>query len=113
MSKAAALVMLVLVGCGRIGFDVVGVSGDAIGTLGDGPPAVSCVGLASTCGPTGTGSCCESPVVPGGTYARSYDVSGDGRYPDMSFAATVSTLGVVLILPAFRRATSSTVARAG
>ncbi|MCX5743980.1 MAG: SUMF1/EgtB/PvdO family nonheme iron enzyme [Proteobacteria bacterium] len=29
-------------------------------------------------------------MVPGGTYARSYDVSGDGRYPDGSYGATVS-----------------------
>ena len=96
VSKAAALVMLALVGCGRIGFDLVvgdatrGGTGDGLG--GDGPPATatSCVGLANTCGPTGTGSCCDSPVVPGGSFARSYDVSSDGMYPDSRFAATVS-----------------------
>ncbi|MCX5746586.1 MAG: hypothetical protein NT062_29265, partial [Proteobacteria bacterium] len=90
MSTVVAL-MVVLVGCGRIGFDVVGGSGDAVdGMGGDGPP-VSCGTLASTCGPTGTSPCCESPVVTGGTYARSYDVSSDGMYPDPSYGATVST----------------------
>jgi len=83
--------MLVLVGCGRIGFDArldgAGTS-DAGGS--DGPTATTCSGLANTCGPTGTGSCCDSPVVLGGTYARSYDVSGDGMYADSSFTATVS-----------------------
>ena len=86
----AALVLLV--GCGRIGFDArldaIG-TGDAVGD-GAGPAATSCVGLANTCGPTGTDSCCDSPVVIGGTYARSYDVAGDGMYPDASFGATVS-----------------------
>ena len=93
------LVWLLAPGCGRIGFDVVSATGDAVdgdgtgsdGPFGDGPPAVSCGTLASTCGPTGTSPCCESPVVTGGTYARSYDVSGDGMYPDNSYGATVST----------------------
>ncbi len=56
----------------------------------DAPLATSCVGLANTCGPNGTESCCDSTVVPGGTYARSYDLSGDGMFPDSSFGATVS-----------------------
>ena len=50
----------------------------------------SCVGLAATCGPTGTSSCCGSPVVSGGTFYRSYDVGTDGMFPDMSYPATVS-----------------------
>jgi formylglycine-generating enzyme required for sulfatase activity len=81
--------------CGRIGFNPlgggVGDAGGIDGMSGDGPPALSCSGLASTCGPAGTSPCCGSPMVPGGTYARSYDVSGDGMYPDSSFTATVST----------------------
>ncbi|HVU02544.1 MAG TPA: SUMF1/EgtB/PvdO family nonheme iron enzyme [Polyangiaceae bacterium] len=31
----------------------------------------SCVGLASTCGPSGNESCCAGSIVPGGTYYRS------------------------------------------
>jgi formylglycine-generating enzyme required for sulfatase activity len=38
----------------------------------------------------GNASCCESPIVPGGTFDRSYDVASDGRYPDMTHPATVS-----------------------
>src|SRR5665647_1258769 len=56
----------------------------------DAPSATSCVGLAATCGPSGTGSCCESPTIAGGTFARSYDVSGDGMFPDSSFGATLT-----------------------
>ena len=33
----------------------------------------SCVGLAKTCGPSGDGDCCESLLVPGGTFNRSND----------------------------------------
>ncbi len=32
---------------------------------------VSCAGLADTCGPSGTSSCCTASLVPGGTYDRS------------------------------------------
>ncbi|MFH0900445.1 MAG: SUMF1/EgtB/PvdO family nonheme iron enzyme [Pseudomonadota bacterium] len=41
----------------------------------------SCAGLASTCGPTKTGDCCETLFVPSGTYNRS-------NHPD--YPATVS-----------------------
>jgi formylglycine-generating enzyme required for sulfatase activity len=58
--------------CGRIGFDAI---------------APSCTGLAATCGPGGNESCCDSPVVTGGTFYRSYDSVG---YDDMSFPATIS-----------------------
>lgn len=51
----------------------------------------SCKGLAPTCGPMGTSSCCDSPTVPGGTFYRSYDVASDGMYGDRSYPATVST----------------------
>jgi formylglycine-generating enzyme len=83
--------LLALSGCGRVGFDAVGISGDAIdGTGSDGsdPPALSCVGLTNTCGATATSPCCESPLVTGGTFYRSYDGVG---YDDMSSPATVST----------------------
>jgi formylglycine-generating enzyme required for sulfatase activity len=51
---------------------------------------LSCTGLAAICGPSGTSPCCGSPLVSGGTFYRSYDVSGDGMYPTMNAAATVS-----------------------
>ncbi len=55
------------------------------------PPFPSCVsglpGAASDCGPTGDDDCCASPLVPGGTFLRSYD----GVYFfDASSPATVS-----------------------
>lgn len=53
------------------------------------PP--SCVGLPTTCGPTGTSQCCTSPLIPGGTFYRSYDSAPDGLYSDMSYPATVSS----------------------
>jgi sulfatase modifying factor 1 len=53
-------------------------------------PSSSCDGLAPTCGPAGTADCCESPLVTGGTFYRSYDVSGDGMYSSTSYPATVS-----------------------
>jgi sulfatase modifying factor 1 len=65
--------LVVLAACGRIDFDAM-------------PP--SCAGLVTSCGAT---SCCDSPIVPGGTFSRSYDVSGDGSYADPSWVATVST----------------------
>lgn len=67
---------------------------DAAGA--DGPPRPppqysSCMDLASTCGPSGTSSCCEpAEVVPGGTFLRGYDAAIDA-YNDMSYPATVST----------------------
>lgn len=49
------------------------------------------MGLASTCGPSGTGSCCEpAETVQGGTFLRGYDAAG-GAYDDMNYPATVST----------------------
>jgi formylglycine-generating enzyme len=53
-------------------------------------PFSSCGGLPATCGPAGTSDCCESPLVIGGTFYRSYDVSGDGMYSSTSYPATVS-----------------------
>ncbi len=88
------MLVVVTAGCGRVGFDPQAVTGDGLGSdgrFGDGPPAVSCGTLAPTCGPTGTSPCCESPVVTGGTYFRSYDIGTDNAYADMSYPATLST----------------------
>jgi sulfatase modifying factor 1 len=86
------VVAVVTVACGRVGFDALGGGSGAIDgtTAGDSPMVTSCAGLAYTCGPTGTGSCCDSPIVNGGTFARSYDVAADGAYGDSSYGATVS-----------------------
>src|SRR5258706_4854411 len=75
--------MCALVACGH--------TASGIDAASDGPPASSCAGLAPTCGPTGSSPCCESPMVPGGTFYRSYDIGTDGMYTDMSYPATVST----------------------
>src|SRR5258706_7760430 len=78
MIRSRALVVLVVAGaCGRIGFDMI-------------PDGESCVGLASTCGPTATASCCESVLVPGGTFYRGYDVAPDMKHAAMDHPATVS-----------------------
>jgi formylglycine-generating enzyme required for sulfatase activity len=51
----------------------------------------SCTGLAATCGPNADEDCCSTAQpIPGGTFYRSYDVAGDGLYPDMGYPATVS-----------------------
>ncbi|MFH0901714.1 MAG: SUMF1/EgtB/PvdO family nonheme iron enzyme [Pseudomonadota bacterium] len=42
-----------------------------------GLPPPSCMGLALTCGPTGTEDCCESLLVEGGAFCR----SSDSAYP--------------------------------
>ena len=98
MGKALALVWcLVATGCGRIGFEIAG-TGDAE-TGGDGPgngPGIdaaagpSCSGVPATCGPSGTLPCCGSPLVPGGTFYRGYDVGADAAFSDMTNSATVS-----------------------
>jgi len=92
--RATLIVGCIVAGaCGRIGFDPLGGSGNPDGdggAPGDGRPMLSCVGLGSTCGASGTSPCCESPVVPGGTFFRSYDVGTDARYTNMTNPATVS-----------------------
>jgi formylglycine-generating enzyme required for sulfatase activity len=52
------------------------------------PQNVSCIGLASTC--RGTESCCTSPMVPRGTYYRSFDLAADSESGTSGFPATVS-----------------------
>jgi formylglycine-generating enzyme required for sulfatase activity len=64
---------------------------DDAGLVGDGNYGVSmqsCAGL-TACGPS-SASCCTSPLVPGGTFYRSYDVASDMAYRDMSHPATLS-----------------------
>ncbi|HSD89404.1 MAG TPA: formylglycine-generating enzyme family protein [Kofleriaceae bacterium] len=78
-------------GCGRFAFDPEPDAGapdgsaDAVDAL-----AVVCHGLAPTCGASGTDDCCASPPVTGGSYARSYDVSGDGNFANQAYVATLS-----------------------
>jgi formylglycine-generating enzyme len=54
------------------------------------PMPPSCIELPATCGPTSSSPCCDSPLVPGGTFDRSYDVGSDGLFSDATFPATVS-----------------------
>jgi formylglycine-generating enzyme required for sulfatase activity len=51
-----------------------------------GGTAPSCSGLAATCGPSGTDDCCNSLLVPGGTFDRSYD---GVDFTDPNYPATV------------------------
>jgi formylglycine-generating enzyme required for sulfatase activity len=78
--RAGMLVMAVVCGCGRIGFD--------------GPSATSCVTLAPSCGPAANLNCCDSPIVPGGTFYRGLDLATDGMFTDMADPATVSTFSL-------------------
>lgn len=55
------------------------------------PP--SCRGLASSCGAkslSASSDCCDSPIVTGGTFLRSYDRAPDGGKQDDSYPAKVS-----------------------
>ncbi len=97
--RKAGLVVWWLVGtaCGRLGFGSLEGGGDASGldtgladTIVNASLPPSCMGLAATCGPTGTSSCCTSPLVPGGMFDRGYDVGSDSAYPDMTHPATIS-----------------------
>jgi formylglycine-generating enzyme required for sulfatase activity len=63
-----------------------GSSGGAGGINGS-PP--SCKGLAANCGPSSNEDCCTSPLVPGGTFHRSYDGVSLGA-TDKVFPAVVS-----------------------
>ncbi len=74
-----------------------GVSGTCVAAGPDGgvdgstgQTATSCIALPSTCGSSQNGNCCESPLVSGGTYWRSYDVASDGEYSDQVAPATLS-----------------------
>jgi sulfatase modifying factor 1 len=52
----------------------------------------SCAGLPATCGADGSDTCCNSPVVFGGTYRRSFDYANDPNSGTTSFPATISDL---------------------
>ena len=53
-------------------------------------PSASCTMLPANCGSGGADNCCNSPVVGGGMFKRSYDVAIDNAYPDQTHPATVS-----------------------
>lgn len=98
MGRLLALASLLALGCGRVAFET-STSWDATtpdGT-GNGDAAIdarhekSCDGLPASCGPAGLASCCDSPIVPGGSFFRGYDAALDGAYSDMTSPATVST----------------------
>jgi sulfatase modifying factor 1 len=83
---AVCVVELAACGSVRSPVPIDGESGDATSVL----PG-SCVGLPMTCGASGDDNCCNSPVVIGGTYDRSYDLAGDVNSGDMSFPATIGS----------------------
>jgi formylglycine-generating enzyme len=92
MRPAMLLAMLTLA-CGRHGFDASIVDGnDAPRSDGDGasmlPP--SCVGLPASCGPARDQPCCDSVLVPGGSFLRGYDVASDGMFTSMASPVTVT-----------------------
>jgi len=87
-----------VVGCGRFGFSS-STTSDSSGSMVDAETLLtdsgtlmtaSCVGLADTCGPSQNESCCGSPLVPGGTFYRSFDVAGDGMFPSNAYPATIN-----------------------
>src|SRR5262245_43225544 len=88
--------LVIATACGHVDFALYGKpTDDGGGTIGDGvmgdaATVQSCRVPASTCGPSGTSSCCGSPLVPGGMFLRSYDVGTDGAYVDSSNPANVS-----------------------
>jgi formylglycine-generating enzyme len=55
------------------------------------PP--SCAGLADTCGPAGNETCCDSHLVPGGTYNRSNDPSFPATVSDFKLDVYEVTVG--------------------
>jgi formylglycine-generating enzyme len=80
--------MVVAVGCGYPDLPRL-MGGDAADAAADGPPqALSCMGLATTCGPGANDDCCRVGAVTGGTFYRGHDSTG--TYPDMAYPATLS-----------------------
>jgi sulfatase modifying factor 1 len=84
----ASWLCLAIAGCGRIGFDQLPHDASVDAFV---PSPVSCQALASVCGPTGNSPCCDSPIVEGGSFLRSFDVAGDGFYTNVNNPATVSS----------------------
>lgn len=72
-----------------------GFSGQCVTVMADGgvssTPVVSCAALPHTCGAAGNDDCCNSPMVAGGTYFRSFDRANDSGSGDMSAPATISS----------------------
>lgn len=71
-----------------------GVSGQCVAATTDGggvqsAPA-SCIALPRTCGMRGNDDCCNSPMVVGGSYFRSFDMAGDSASGNMNARATIS-----------------------
>ena len=64
--------------------------GDVTPTPGTGPEPPSCSGQPASCGPNGDADCCTSPLVPGGSYDRGYDLAGDDDSGDTNSPATIS-----------------------
>jgi len=64
-----------------------GAAGDAVPP----PQFLSCAQIPTNCSSNGSDNCCNSPEIPGGTYARGYDVAGDRNSNDGSFPATISS----------------------
>jgi len=83
--------LVVIVGCGRFGFDPIATDSASGGSdsATQGAPPASCVALANDCGSTANDNCCSSLPVPGGAFARSYDVAADAMYPDATYIASV------------------------
>ncbi len=93
MRGSPVLVLMAVAGCGRLGFEPV--SGDgSVDDDGETDAAgeMVCVGLPATCGAAGVSSCCATEDLPGGTYFRSHDVSGDGMFSARTAPATVGAL---------------------
>lgn len=53
-------------------------------------PFLSCASLPATCGVSGNDNCCTSLEIPAGSYYRSYDLAGDGKFGDNTYPAAVS-----------------------
>lgn len=53
----------------------------------------SCRNLAATCGPSGTGDCCATRVVPGGTFNRSNDAAAPATVSDFGLDVYEVTVG--------------------
>jgi formylglycine-generating enzyme required for sulfatase activity len=75
-----------------------GVSGQCVALVTDAgvdgvpsAPAVSCVALPHTCGIARNDDCCNSPLVAGGTYFRSFDLAGDSASGAMNAPAKISS----------------------
>lgn len=71
-----------------------GVSGQCVTAMTDAggvqPEPASCIALPHTCGLMRRDDCCNSPMVVGGDYFRSFDLVGDSASGNMDAPATIS-----------------------